>query len=196
MQFGPCLPRILQQIWEVDPKDGPVYLSKWDISDDFHRCVLIPANVGAFSYVVPPIPPDTDIYMCVDLVLPMGWVSSPPFFCAASKTAADLANAYLTYDRLPTLEYGPTLGNYSTIAYPPASAGRLKEMDVYMDNLNCLAQGSPDQHRRVTEMVLQGIKDIFPSLLFNLKDSFSLKKAQKGDGNWAVEKDILGWILN
>ena len=45
-------------------------------------------------------------------------------------------------------------------------------------------------------MVLQGIKYIFPSLPFELKDSVSLKKAQKGDGNWAVEKEIMGWILN
>ena len=65
-----------------------------------------------------------------------------------------------------------------------------------MDDLNCLAQGSPYQQCRVTEMFLQGIKDIFPSLPFELKDSVSLKKAQKGDGNWEVEKKILGWILN
>ena len=54
MQFGPCLPHILQQIWEADPQDGPVYLSRWYISDAFHRCALRPADVGAFSYVVPP----------------------------------------------------------------------------------------------------------------------------------------------
>ena len=65
-----------------------------------------------------------------------------------------------------------------------------------MDDLNCLAQGSPDQQRQATEMVLQGIKDIFLSLPSELKDSVSPKKAQKGDGNWEVEKDILGWILN
>ena len=102
MQFGPCLPRILQQIWEGDPQDGPVYLSKLDISNAFHRCVLGPSNVGAFSYVVPPLPSDNDIYLCVDLFLPMGWVSSSPFFCAASETAADLDNAYLADDCLPT----------------------------------------------------------------------------------------------
>ena len=108
MQFGPCLPRILQQIWEADPQDGPVYLSKWDISDAFHHCVLRPANICAFSYVVPPLPPNTAIYLCVDLVLPMGYERSPPFICAASETAADLANTYLADHRLPTLEYGPT----------------------------------------------------------------------------------------
>ena len=90
MQFGPCLPRILQQIWESDPQDGPVYLSKFYISDAFYCCVLRPDNVGAFSYIVPPLPSDTTIYLCVDLFLPMGWVSSPPFFCAASETSADL----------------------------------------------------------------------------------------------------------
>ena len=61
-----------------------------------------------------------------------------------------------------------------------------------MDDLDCLAQGSPDPQRRVTKMVLQGIKDIFPSLPFELKDSISLKKAQKGGGNWEVDKEILG----
>ena len=119
MQFGPCLPRILQQIWEADPQYGPVYLSKWDISDAFHRCILRPTNVGAFSYIVPPLPSDTAIYMCVDIVLPIGWVSSPPLFCAASETEADIAIIYLADDRLRTPEYGPTLGTYSTVAPPP-----------------------------------------------------------------------------
>ena len=71
-------PRLLQQIWEDDPQDGPVYLSKWDISDAFHRCVLRPSDVGAFSYFVMPLPSNTAIYLCLGLVLPMGWVSSPP----------------------------------------------------------------------------------------------------------------------
>ena len=78
MQFGPCLPRLLQQIWEDDPQDGPVYLSKWDISDAFHRCVLRPADFGAFSYLLMPLPSNTAIYLCLGRVLPMGWVSSPP----------------------------------------------------------------------------------------------------------------------
>ena len=114
MKFGTCLPHILQQIWEADPQYGPVYLLKLDVSDAFHRCVLCPADVGTFSYVVPPLSSDTAIYLCVELVLPMGWVSSPPFFYAASDTAEDLANTYLAYHCSPTLEYVPTLGTCST----------------------------------------------------------------------------------
>ena len=141
MHFGPCFPRILQKISEAYPQDGPVYLSKWDIIDTFHRCVLRPADVGAFSYLVSPLPSNTAIYLCVDLVLPMFWLRSPPFFCAASETAADLANTYLADHRSPTPEYGPTLGTYSTVPSPPASAGQLQATDVYMDDHNCLAQG-------------------------------------------------------
>ena len=29
IQFGACLPRFLQKIWEADPSEGAVWLSKW-----------------------------------------------------------------------------------------------------------------------------------------------------------------------
>ena len=45
-------------------------------------------------------------------------------------------------------------------------------------------------------MVLQGIKDILHSLPSEIKDSVSLNTAREGDGNWAVHKDILVWILD
>ena len=54
IQFSSCLARILQRIWEADPSDGPVFISKWDVSDAFHRCPLRPSHVGAFSYIAPP----------------------------------------------------------------------------------------------------------------------------------------------
>ena len=88
------------------------------------------------------------------------------------------------------------MGTYSTVATPPASAGRLQATDVYMDDQNSLAQGSPDQQDQVTDMVLQGINNIFPSLPLELKDSVRLKKSQIGDDSWEVKKEILGWILN
>ena len=62
--------------------------------------------------------------------------------------------------------------------------------------MNCLAQVSPAQQRQVMDMVLQGIKDFFPSPPAENKDSISFNKAREGDVNWAVQKEILGWILN
>ena len=71
-------------------------MSKWDISDAFHRCPLRAAHIGAFTYVVPPLPGDTTILLCIDLVLPMVWVNFPDMFCAASETVSDMANGYGT----------------------------------------------------------------------------------------------------
>ena len=61
-----------------------------------------------------------------------------------------------------------------------------------MDELNCLAQGSPDQQGQVTDVVLQGINNIFPSLPLELKDSVRLKKSQIGDESWEVKKG--SWV--
>ena len=65
-----------------------------------------------------------------------------------------------------------------------------------MDDMNCLVQGSPAQQQRVAEMVMHGIKDIFPSVPAEIKYSIRLKKDWQGYGYWAVQKEILGRILN
>ena len=43
LQFGRAFPRILQAIWEVDPIQGPVRVSKLDITDAYHRGTVKPA---------------------------------------------------------------------------------------------------------------------------------------------------------
>ena len=93
--FGACLPRFLQNIWEADPADVPVWISKWEIFNAFHRCLLRPADICAFTYVVPPLPTDISTLLCIYLVKPMVWLNSLDMFCAASETVADVANGYL-----------------------------------------------------------------------------------------------------
>ena len=137
MQFGAYLPRFLQNIWEADPSDGLMWISKWDISDAFHRCLLCPADIGAFTYGVPPLQTDTPNLLCIDLVMPMGWVKSPDMFCAASETVADIANGYLLDPTSAFESYPPTAGTYSLAPSPTASSARLQYIDVYLDDLNC-----------------------------------------------------------
>ena len=55
-----------------------------------------------------------------------------------------------------------------------------------MDDLMAATQGDRAQQRRVTELTLRALKEIFPSLPAKLKDSISLKKAMQGDGDWAT----------
>ena len=105
MQFGRAFPRILQAIWEADPGEGLVQVSKLDVTDAYHCGTLNPSQVGAFSYVIPSVPEDDVIIICIDLVLPMGWVDAPKFFCAFSETLTDMLNALVDAD-LPVPAYG------------------------------------------------------------------------------------------
>ena len=72
LQFGRAFPRILQAVWEAVPIQGPVRVSKLDVTDAYHRGTVKPAQVGAFAYVIPSAPGDEGIFICIDLVLPMG----------------------------------------------------------------------------------------------------------------------------
>ena len=197
MQFGSCLPRLLQNIWETNLKEGPVLISKWDILDAFHRCHICSEDVGAFTYVVPPIPSDPKPLLCIDLVLPMGWVNPLDLFCVTSEIVTDQANIAFCSDSTPQLPYYlPTAGLYEAFIAQPAGPSRLQYADIYMNDINCLTQGDQIQQRQLTEIVLQSLKATYPVVKGELKDSIGLKKATAGDGDWEVSKVILGWIIN
>jgi hypothetical protein len=91
MQFGRALTRILTAIRHANPAFGPVYMAKIDISDGFYR-VWTSANTCAKLGVLLPQHLQEPQLVAFPLSLPMGWVESPPAFCAVTETAADLAN--------------------------------------------------------------------------------------------------------
>ena len=96
MQFGRDFLRILQSIWEVDPEEGPVRVSKLDVTDAYHRGNLQLSQVGSFAYVAPSVPDDdVIIIICIDLVLPMGQLESIKCFCTFSETLTNMANALI-----------------------------------------------------------------------------------------------------
>ena len=175
MQFGTCLPRFLQKIWGDYSSDVPMWISKWDISDAFHRCLLRPADIGAFTYIVPPLPSDISTLLCIDFVLPMGWVNSTYMFYVASETGVGVDNGYLLDPTLAFEIYPPTSGTYSLAALPTSSAARLHYVDVYMDDFNCDTQVDVGQQQRTSKLTLRALKQIFPSLPSEVKDSVSLK---------------------
>jgi hypothetical protein len=100
MQFGKALDRLLFRIRHANPKYGPVYMNKVDISDGFYR-VWLAAESAPKLAVVLPCRPGEEPLIAIPLTLPMGWIESPPAFCAVTETVADVANW-----RLP-LQYAP-----------------------------------------------------------------------------------------
>ena len=95
MQFCHALQRILQRMYDVDPRHGPIYMMKVDIADYFYRVGLAPEDVPSLGVCIPP-GPDGKTLVAFPLFLPMGWVESPPHFCAVTETVADLANTALS----------------------------------------------------------------------------------------------------
>ena len=91
MQFGRALDRLLFRIRHANPRFGPVYMNKIDISDGFYRVWLTPHSAPKLAVVLPSRPGE-DPLIAIPLVLPMGWVESPPTFCAVTETVADIAN--------------------------------------------------------------------------------------------------------
>ena len=123
MQFGRAFPHILQAIWEAVLAEGPVRVSKLDVTDAYHRVTLKQSQVGAFAYVVPLVPEDDVILICIDLVLPMGWVDSPKFFCSFSETLTDVANNLVDAD-LPLPAYRAISALPATEPPPPPHCGK------------------------------------------------------------------------
>ena len=91
MQFGGTLPRILHKVRHADPAYGPVYLSKIDIADGFYRMHMAPDDAPTLATILPRYEGEEQL-VAIPISSTMGWVNSPPTFCAASETAADVAN--------------------------------------------------------------------------------------------------------
>ena len=76
-------------------------MAKYDISDGFYQMFLDPEDSLKLSILMPHYEGELQL-IAIPLSTMMGWVSSPPTFCAASKTMADLAYASLFKHMVPS----------------------------------------------------------------------------------------------
>ena len=157
MQFGHALDRILGEILLADPAYGPPEMMKVDIADSFYRIQLNVDNIPQLG-VVFPTKERKEPLVAFPLVLPMGWVNSPPAFCAATETSAALANARIqekgnppqyTFDALASeqddeSEREPSLDIPKISRDPCLPQGQrrklLQYVGVFVDNFLGLAQ--------------------------------------------------------
>ena len=221
MQFGRALHRILQKILQANPRFGPVYLSKIDISDGFYRVWLLPRDIPNLGVLFPqgeePVP-----LIGFPLALPMGWINSPPYFSAATETACDMANRQhnlrwqppphrldsVANSRPPTEP--PVTNNDHPAAVPsvPRSGRRrcdvrsspLRYTDVYVDDYINMVQGNRRTRRHAQRTLFHCLDEVFRGL--DLSDSphrqepASVKKLRRGDGAWTTRKLVLGWLID
>ena len=56
MQFGRAFPRILKEIWGVDPSEGPAQVSKLGVMDAYQHVTPRKFQLEAFAYIVSSAP--------------------------------------------------------------------------------------------------------------------------------------------
>ena len=92
MHFGGALHRILKQVLTADPRLGPVYPSKVDLTDDYMRLWVRVEDAPSVAFLIPKKNHSDQQLVGFNLYLPTGYVDSAPYFCMATETVADLAN--------------------------------------------------------------------------------------------------------
>ena len=220
MQFGRALQRVISNIVNADARYGPVFLSKIDISDGFYR-VWLQANDIPKLGVALPTTPGQPLLVAFPLVLPMGWVESPPYFTSLTETACDLANDTLrarctkcardnTAHRLEQVAATPPPDAVSVAKRGEATRGTRAEhrrrgrpplaaVEVYVDDFLLAAQ-TASQRQQVLRTTLNAIDSVFRPLEatdpIHRTEPASVKKMVKGDASWSTTKRILGWDID
>ena len=103
MQYGRALECLIREVLISDLELGPVHVLKAYASDGFYCIVLRPTDSPKLGIGFPSEGEDKEL-LAIMLTLPKGWKKSPPIFCTATETVADLANAALRCNT-PTLPH-------------------------------------------------------------------------------------------
>lgn len=161
MQFERALQCLLQHIHRANPRLGPVFLSKVDITDGFHRAWLEASNTPKLAVVFPSRENEEPL-VGLPLTLPMGWKELPPHFCAATETVADIANQELQRHTTFPAHWLDDLAKvkweelWTAVAAKPIKRSDdphcdqpLQHWDVCMDDFVGLAQGNKWQRKQI-----------------------------------------------
>jgi hypothetical protein len=197
-QLGHSLARIIHAFAETKD-DARIFMAKWDIKDGFWRMDAEDGAEWNFSYVLPQSPGNPCL-LVVPTSLQMGWVESPPFFCAASETARDVAQDYCETEigTLPIHKFTHyVIGNHAYAELPetdPTNRSFRYLLEVYVDDfVSLVIPTSREQLRHVSTGTMTGIHDVFPADDNDSNDPISEKKLKQLDGEYATTKTILGF---
>ncbi len=104
--------------------------------------------------------------LVVPTSLQMGWVESPPYFCAASELERDIAVEYIktTIGGLPAHKFNQWAGATMANIDMGHQMGPLHYvLEVYVDSfISAIIPTSKEQIEHVAQGILHGIHDVFP----------------------------------
>jgi hypothetical protein len=197
-QIGECLSRIVHAFAEAS-EDAKIFMAKWDNKDGFWRMDCRKGKEWNFAYVLPQ-PEGTPVMIVVATSLQMGWVESPPYFCAATEMARDIATEYtdMSVGSIPDHKFtGYTVGgeSYSDLPQDHTRHTFRSMIEVYVDDfMSLVIPVSQLQLVHTAAAVMTGIHDVFSANNDdNGDDHISEKKLKKLEGQYSTIKTLLGF---
>lgn len=162
-----------------------------------------------FAYVLPGGQKSDPIQLVIPEALQMGWGESPPFFCAATETARDIAQEkFDNHTPVPAQPMEDIMMDidWNTVPspVPPPTTERSKRqfvnlLEVYIDDFIGLIQSTNKDHLlRFSRTILSAITDVFPPPEITnsaMGPPVSIKKLI-AEGTWEIRKEILGWLFD
>ena len=130
----------------------------------------------------------------------MGWVESPPYFCAATETSRDISTEYIKtkVNSLHHHKFEHYAVGASAYTELPESGQDTQEfwymVEVYVDDfMSLVIPVARKQLRHVANAIMHGIHDVFPPNNNDDEDPISEKKLKKGEGLYDTNKTLLGF---
>ena len=199
-EIGKVLPRLLQYMHDT-PRGVHVLFTKLDISDGFWRLVVRNEDAFNFAYVLPQ-PSQEPVRLVIPAAVQMGWVESPGYFCSVTESARDLTQHFI--DKMVPLPWDPV---EDLITFPDVPLrGRTVDpsalLQVYVDDFCHAATQSVDGSHipTIRRAAVHGIHALFPppSTTHHVggKEPISRKKLAQGDGNFATQKEMIGFLFD
>jgi hypothetical protein len=179
-------------------------MAKWDIKDGFWRMDCTAGEEWNFAYVLPQ-EDGKPVTLVVPTSLQMGWVESPPYFCAATETAATETSRDATMEYIETKisllpshkfeHYAVDSPDYTDLPETAIESKGIGYMvEVYVNNfMSLVIPVSREQLRHVANVIMHGIHDVFPPDEDDSNDPILEKKLQKGEGRYDTRKTLLGF---
>ena len=193
-QLGHVLKRLIHAFAEAR-EDAKVFMAKWDIKDGFWRLDCQAGEEWNFAYVLPE-GEGKPVRLVVPTSLQMGWIESPPYFCAASETARDVAVEYCEtkIGALPRHKFLDKTVDANRESGGVDTRKMQYLIEVYVDDfISFVMAPSEAQLNHVASAVMHGIHDVFPPDAEEERDPISVKKLTKGDGVFSTRKCVLGF---
>jgi hypothetical protein len=199
-EIGKVFLRLLQYMHDT-PEGLHILFSKLDISNRFWCLVVQEADSYNFGYVLPQHDGEP-LQIVVPSAVQMGWVESPPLFCAVTKSARDITQHLI--DNRVCLPTHPLEDKISIEKVPMCTRTAMptKLLQVYVNDFcNAATQLLDGSHiPMIIWASIHGVHAIFlePAVTGhqNGKDPLSNKKLKQGDGNFASTKDMIGFMFN